>query len=448
MVLAIIFFGASVPVYVLGMRSTHPATEVTYTATVSMPAHIADARTIETQLASPPWIDRAFRRLRLAAGKELIRRIAERVHVGATEEPTARQLQIKIGLTTPDEPARSRQLVNAMAGEFVESERSKLAAKAAATHAEALKAANEAQQRRFEATTRFEAFLDHYFEELALADEGQALSSQPKTTPPPVSNPTPPPPSPPRLAVHPETARLQQQLASLRQYREQLLVNRTPLHPQVREADVEIADLEHRLAATSHELVPSPENLSQQLKQMEPPPVPPPGPVTPEPRVQPSPPTLPIARDALVQMYQTKRNEVNQARQDYQRLADLERETWQAQFQLPSITVEPAVATAAPVPSGHSPRLLLVALAVGLAGAVGIGMFTTGVSGEPTLADVAEAQAALGVPVLGTLPAADRDGPRRRRGSTDSWILVLCGLLLTTLCIGAMLAFIAGLKLG
>ena len=462
--LVLLFASTAVPVYLWGQPMTANPSEVNYTAVLHL-ASSAKQEDLRRKILAPANLDRAIRKLehpsedgqpQLSEAIELAR---GRMRVSVTPAAARDCLRVEITYPGPVDDGRGCRLVNELATEFAEQERSRLEAAARRDHLEAQNAADQARKNLLGAQAQFDAFLEDYFSTARRERSSEAAqgadtpSSEPTRRESPVARP----------AENPEWVETKRRLDDMRRHRERLLIDRTAEHPWVKHSDLEIVKLQKRLAAIPHELVPSPSDLSQELKSMINPLPVPPGPVAPPvaraPVTQPGGPTLsPTPGPELVQTFVEKRRELDRARQTYQRAAEVERKRWESWVRLPDVDVElagPCDAQIGPTTStsdsGPSARLLTVSLAVGLAGALGVVMFSAGVAGEPTFANAAQARAMLPVPVVGVVPAADppqRKTGRRRRRFADGWILVACGLLLLALCLGVMLAAFWGVQLG
>jgi hypothetical protein len=75
-------------------------------------------------------------------------------------------------------------------------------------------------------------------------------------------------------------------------------------------------------------------------------------------------------------------------------------------------------------------------LCSGFAMALGIGVFSSGVSTQPLLASIADLEPLLSVPVIGLVPKDQSSDPfaRRRRRAILRWTLIVLGGLLVLGC--------------
>jgi hypothetical protein len=235
----------------------------------------------------------------------------------------------------------------------------------------------------------------------------------------------------------------------------------------VQAADLEIVDLERKLAATSDDTMPEPQDLSQELKEMIPAPtaspglvgqaaegvdtldqplgrfVPPAARPSDTPQSRPDAARVPAAAaQKLLERFNALKHDVNVAREEYDRAARQRNEARQRQLNLPPVLVAAARVTADSAVAAPRPwRLSLVALMVALAGTAGVVMVATGIADGATFADAAQARAALPVPLLATVPPADHVGAGFRwRRLAERLVTILCGLVLVAACTGVVLA--------
>ena len=217
--------------------------------------------------------------------------------------------------------------------------------------------------------------------------------------------------APPPMIDNPQWLELQRRLAELRRRREQLLVDRTPLHPAVAEIDVRIADAEEQLAAVPRQ-IPNPQADDRADK------------ATP----------ISLANKAATAGRADKAATVGRAdkqaaeqiaEENQQKLHDLsaavekarqardeaelaEKRALEQQQARPQLVVEYAKVVQDPLVVDYGwRRLIWSTLAAGALMAFGIGGVWLGATIEPTVSSVAEVEAALGGPIIGTIPAQD-----------------------------------------
>jgi hypothetical protein len=458
--LVLLFACMGVPVYLWGQRPESPSEETTCAAKVRIPLSVADKVSAKHDILTSENLDRAVRKVTGLSGEdapepgEAAQQVRERLDVSVTTVKRVNRppvLQVAITYSAPEDAERGARLVNELARQYAQDQRARLVAAAGKSHEEARRAADSAQKKLFEAQAQFDAFLDNYFR-----GDGERQNSPAKNTAQAKSGPDAKADGAASVkkAENPERVKTQRQLDDLRRHRERLLADRTPMHPSVRSADEEIIELEKRLAAIPHELVPAPGDLSEELKPMLGLPPVPPGPVDPRPTPEPisEPNELarpPVLRPETVKTYTQRRDKLVHAREEYEKRAAVDREKWEMRYRLPQIEVELARPATPKEPPKAQPSLLFISSLVGLAGAMGMVMLSMGVGGEPILSTEAQARRVLPVQVVGTVPPADRStGMPRSRRRPDGWILAVCGVLLLLLCLGMVLSALWGVQLG
>ena len=225
---------------------------------------------------------------------------------------------------------------------------------------------------------------------------------------------------------------------------QEMLNELTRFHPKVLQADVEIATVEQRLQTVARQIPGSPAAL--------------PEPVAPEPPdkslVEQSPAEPPPGEAArlapqraeLAQISRNLKSDADTAADVYRRASQTEQTAWQRHQQQPQIELVLAEATVMPVSSKPPTALLSVALAAGLAAAAGVGLLCSGATMEPTLNTIDQIEAALSVPVIGSIaaksPSPDSSALRPLPSPLSHQviarpILIVAGLLLITGCIAA-----------
>lgn len=467
--LVLVFAAGGLAVYVLGLRAQEYSKSFTATATVCRPIDGADAKTVQRRILSDDNLHQASTRLGLPTDAQSgepsgrIERLREHLHVSTKESPDSGQM--KIAITCRDFPKGELavRLVNDLAGHCARAYRRSVEATAARAHHDTRQAADRARAELVEAKTRFDALLDRHFKEL----HNRADQLATHVVPPRASSRAPfratagqPDPVGSQWVENPEWTDIHRQLASLRQRRTELLKQRTAAHPIVRDTDFRIAEVEQRLASIPRQV----RSARSELPVIRPAPGGPPASVqTLPPAEAPREPTriFPAETDRqhtetaqqyteTVRLFLLHRDALADARQTYDRLARLERETWQTRHDTARIGVALAGPCASWTRPAHSPRLLLMALALGLTGAVGVGMISSGAAAEPTFATATEVEATLSAPIVGTIPATDPPESKAKSQylpSTDRLVLVACGGLLILLTAGVVLAMLGGFSL-
>jgi hypothetical protein len=467
--LVLLFAGTGVVAYWRG-QPTSPSPDARCVAVVRVPT--AEKTSMEREILASANLERVARRLGAPAqGDVTPREIVElaREHLSLSVGKAAPNgVDVSIRYSGPAAGQLACGLVNTLANQYAESRRLALEAAADKSNATVQAQADRAERELIEAQGQFDGFLDQYFRE----ERGLLAGSTPAESRSASAN-----------RVSPEWANTKRQLDDVRRHREQLLIDRTPMHPQVRDADVEIVELEKRLSEIAPELVASPSDRSEQLKEIADLP-----PVLSDPATrgaveipnpsgglgfQPEkghgqdggatvrsasrPVLVPNAPPSEVfRTYAEKRDRLATARRTYGEASQAERRAWQSRCRLPRIEVELAAppsdhegaATVSRV--GASPWRLVAALAVGLAGAISAAMVSAGTTTEATFESASQVRTMIGVPVVGVVAGAEPGPrPRRRQGRfSGGGLLVSCGLLLMGLCLGAAIAVVWGVQLG
>lgn len=375
-----------------------------------------DAAAIQQRIGSVAGLRRAVRAVGLGAeaapGAHSEQQIDEAVARArrdlkiAVERPDPAG-ELRISVTAADRhPWYAAVLANALAEQYAADCRTAWRRHAEQAYVEARAAADRAQREFVEAKARLEALVELHF-------NSRPPGAAPSAATPPTASP----------ADDPEREVLGRRLVDMQRRRDQLLVDRTPLHPEVQDIEIRIAALAEQLAATG-----------QQIPETRPPETP--G-VAAEPRQAEAPATFEKLKEA-----------VDRAALASAQASRAEREAWEARLREPRIVVE--AARAAPAPPIRSPaglRLVLAAMASGMAVAIGFGMISTGAAMEPVLASVAAVRAALPVPVVGVLSEIGPARCQRRRSQGGQfaarWGMILAGLALLAGC-AAMLAAVLG----
>jgi hypothetical protein len=366
-----------------------------------------------------------------------------------TADKTSSPGQLRIGITLDDEDAdRLVRLVDALARDYATDARARLAQAARQDYRRARDAAERARGKLSQARTQLDEFLEgHFARQQALAERsvGRGLESSHSDGESPVPEPVEPPT--PSATVDPRRAELETELAELERQRTQLLLERTPLHPEVQSLDARIARLRDKL-----QTLPGPvadRHVPPSLPEEAPAEAAPRQPVAAEGGPQ-------TPNDALpdqtaeqyaqaVEAFQAHKQAVDQARQDFDRLYDLEHHAWAAQVKGPSI--EQRLSGPRPVgrPVDYWPRyVLLVVLVASTVAATGVGLIWSGSDVDWPLTTSAQVRKALAVPIVGVIsapgpPAGTQGQPRSR--SVGRLAMLLGGVALIAACLGLLAAF-------
>ena len=361
------------------------------------------------------------------------------LRVVAVETSSPDQLRISISSTDPDRD-RAVRLVNNLAGQYAQQRRAALEATLSRSYFEARNAAELAHREFLEATGQLEAFLAGHFEKSPGETEPEA--GGPVATTPPAAGPAAANPS--RIIDNPEWVELDRQLADLQRQRAQLLVERMQAHPEVQDIDVRIARLQEHLASVPMQIVEEPGEGREDLP-------PAAGEAARQPPLAQDPSTMPAQGDPAdrprehaeaARQFWAKKGARDRAEQTWDRLALEERRAWEEQRKVPQIDVQLAEAGEISESADPRPRVLLAALIAGLAMATGVGMLWSGFAGDSPLATLAQAQAALPVPIVGAIAAtgpsaADAAGLQSRH--LGGRAMILYGTLLIAICFAILL---------
>jgi len=413
--------GASV--YVIGARRMEGTerysaqAEVLYKSPIGqglaeVPASTLQPMEIQRQILSDESLAEALNRVGVPLGElqspqatDAIAKARGQIQVGV--QGTAQQPRIAIACTGGD-AAETIVLANQLANQFATAERARLAGAASRRHQESQQAAERAQQELASAVARLDGALKQHSLKQSRADESRVAQSQ-ETEPPK-----------PLMIDNPLWLELDRERVALEQRQAQLLVDRTPLHPEVQAVATQIAELREKQARVPRQ-VPDP---SGRVVAAPPKPVQPTV-VTEEPQVAGEVAALRVA--------------VEQAKQNAARFAELERQASAQKLAVPQIDLQLAERCHALTrPLTVSLPLLLIALTSGLAIAIGVGMVLASLHRSHPVRTLAELQSLVPVPIVGTILLAEPSRPRKSSRSIVSLVRALTftyGLTLITVCL-------------
>lgn len=317
-----------------------------------------------------------------------------------------------------DSAERAAEVANAQAQCYVHDRLAEWKLRTQRPYLKARAAAEKARQEHVANTARLEAFRRQ------LAKAAEAARAKAAAKPP--EKPLPPP-----MVDNPRWLDLQRQLAELQRRRDELLVDRTPLHPMVVDLAVGMAVIQETLAATARYL-PGSQAESPVLADTSP--------------AAETPTTDAQGGDQdggrVVKEDQTRLGEltaaVERARQARAEADLAEKRALQTLQAGPNYAIEPAqVVERLPRPDDGWRRLAWTTLFSGMLMALGVGAVAAGANVEPPVASIAELKADLDVPIVGPIladdPVADPVAVSRRRSSLRRTMMGI-GLALIVAC--------------
>ncbi len=408
-----------------------------------------DAVGAEQELVSDESLHRALRRLpRGQNGLEeedsststggVLEQVRQNLRVSSTRAAPPNQVRLLITYTDEDQD-RAIQLANALAESYAEKcrvEREKACAKSR----EARDAAERARQAYLEVQAGFREFLDgHFLRQRTLAEQlakrrpgpsSAAAGQQPES----ITQDAP------TWIEDPEWVELGRQLKESQRRRDRLLSDRTPLHPLVQDAEMQIARLKHRLAQVAEQIFDEGAG---------------PAPWEEEPATDAS--LQEDRADAFagaaakefaeaVETYETQKTALDRAEQQYDHLGALERQALNEQFRIPNIKLELAETCEVGGPTGSSTQPLLLALMAALTAAVGA-VLISGFGADQPLLTPDQVERVLSVPVVGSIPATEPLTEQRRasrRRTAGKLARAIFGVLLIAVCVGVLLLLSRG----
>lgn len=266
-------------------------------------------------------------------------------------------------------------------------------------------------------------------ERLEIARQGQrksatALAAFERQRPEPVRVVAKPKPAVRRVMVdNPAWLDLQRQIADLEARRDQLLIDRTPLHPAVKEVDGRLDEVKQQLVATARQI---PDERVKEEK------------VDNEPALLPA-----VVDDSAVKEFERKlvgmTGAVEKSRLALQEAERAEKQARQELAVRPQYTIERSEAVRNPPEVDYGwRRLIWTTFASSLLVVFGVAMMSLGAGIDPPIGSVEDVEDDLALPVLGVLPtgegapdgaAIDRQLAVRRAAITCGVILIVVGPL-------------------
>ncbi len=317
-------------------------------------------------------------------------------------------------VNTDADPQRAREAADSMAELYIGDRRKEWRSRVEEQRIEARRSVEQARLERDENVARLEAFV----QKLRSAD-----AKQPAATTDVESRPS--------MVANPRWLELERQSAELIRHREELLVDRTNLHPVVREVSDKIVEIQRRMAGIPREI---PDSQARST-----------------PGGTGETPVPPIA-ERLEKGYQRKLAEltaaVERTRKTCEEAEFAERRAMQRMQSEPQYSVERARLVENPPSVDYGwRRLMWTTLAAGLMMAFGAGSLSLGAGIEPPVTTAAEVRAKTGKSVIGTIPADDSTpelteiGRQRRIRRTT----IVLGLLLMLSCPAAAVWGVLGI---
>ncbi|MGA2060387.1 MAG: hypothetical protein ABSG67_07900 [Thermoguttaceae bacterium] len=333
--------------------------------------------------------------------------------------------QIILELTLTQSP-NAAEIARALADRFVREYRTFWAVETQKACVAASSQAEQAEQAHYEAAEMLRAFEDNVIK------QEKSTPQQPSLTPADQQSAS-------KIPDNLAWIELDLKLASLRQREAAMLVNKTSLHPDVLDIRARIADYERQIDSTPRFAPDS--AINNPLRQLD------------------SPDTVktPLLKiENEIQENNTRENlaqgaDQNQTaetlkqlqlaaertEQEYLNKLRIKQSIFDARGQEPTFLVR-----VNPVPVKNkqfAPNRGFVGLMLcsGFAMALGIGVFSSGVSTQSLLASIADLEPLLPAPIIGVVPAKDQSSDpfaRRRRRAILRWTLILLGGLLVLGC--------------
>jgi len=304
-------------------------------------------------------------------------------------------------------------------------------------YAESQEALDRARQDVLKANARLDAFLEYELKPklsentsegdspiFAMRKSGQSPVRTKPVLPKPVVQRTPEliTPIESQMVDNPQWLTLSEQLDRMIQHRQKLLIDRTPIHPEVEDSRNRISAMRQEMSFIPRKIPgewPAEEIRKEQVV---------PAAETPEAsEIKPTDETL-AERAVAAEKYRRLKAEVEQTAKRYDQAVMAERQAWQESRQTPQ-PIHPQPNTPCEIAQGANTGTWRVptALLAGLLVVTGVGMVVAGATIEPTLNSVGQVQAVAATPVVGTIPTI---APKTRRRPMLRAAVILGGMLL------------------
>ena len=328
----------------------------------------------------------------------------------ATACVVQRQVEGSVGTRIPfeytdDARERAVEVANAQTERYVRDRRAEWTRRTEGPCRQAKANIEKARQEHAEAVARLEAFQRELAEAAANVQRKEAMRL-------------------PRPADNPQWLDLHRRFTDLQRRYDELLVERTVLHPAVVDVALRMATIKEQLDVTPQRRTSVGDELPVRIE-------------------LPSEDSAPTEADQrIAEQNQRKLDELTQAVDRAAQAIDdataAQQRAIQAQQAGPKFFIEPAQVVEIPPRIDYGwRRLMSTTFATGLLMMFGVGFVAIGRGIEPRVASVAEVEADLGVPLVGMIPADDPaadPAAASRRQSRDRRTMISVGTLLMLLC--------------
>jgi hypothetical protein len=398
---------------------------------------------IKTRILSPSFIQQALADSGIDAaqtgkdntptasfvyGEQLLRGLNIRTTPGAVSGENQIILELSLSQST-----NATKIVRALANRFVREYRTFWTAEAQNARLAASAQSEQAQEAHYEAAEKLRAFEDNVLKQEKTSPLQPALTSTDQQTEP--KNPN-----------NPAWIELDRKLASLRQREAAMLVNKTPLHPDVQDIRARIAEFQQQLDSIPRFAADSTTNDPSQA--IDSPATVKTPPLKNENEIRESNIRESMAQDVdqnkTAETLEQLQLAVERTQQEYLDKLHFKQSIFDASRKEPTFLVRVNPVAVAINQPGANRGFIGLMLCSGFAMALGIGVFSSGVSTQPLLASIADLEPLLPVPIIGVVPAKDLSSDpfaRRRHRAIFRWTLILLGGLLVLGCIGIVYWF-------
>ena len=329
--------------------------------------------------------------------------------------PSVADVRIPIAYTA-DDSQRAATVANTLAERYAQDRRKEWKQRTERPYQEAHKAVERTYGKLAEEETRLSTFRQQMVDEAA---RRRAAATQKESLPP-------------TMVSNPRWVELDRQRATLERRRDSLLVERTPLHPAVREITDQIDELKQQMAAVPRRIA-DVHAATQEAAE------------GPRLSIEAERPHDTQSQEKLSQLTAA----VETARQACRQAEAAEKRALEKQQAIPQYTVVYAQAVEIPpTPDYGWLRLMGITMAAGALMAVGVGSVSTGASVEPVVANADQVAMGANATVVGRIPAEDpmpEAESLSRHQSRVRRALIAVGLILMVACPAAALWGIAGL---